>query len=63
MQKNDLKERLDSLGCVLDAPQLARAHEIMRNHGVAHETLTDLSLLTLTVEAYRHPESKHEGVA
>jgi hypothetical protein len=51
------RERLFGLGMRFGDEQLGRAHALVTRDGFAPEDLSDIQLMTLCVEAYRHPDS------
>ena len=48
-----LRARLRKLGMPFDGEQLARAEALVLNASAQPHTLSDLSLMTVAVEAYR----------
>lgn len=56
-KKAILSQRLMSLGMRLDGDRLDRAARIVKAHGGAEE-MSDMALLSICVEAYRHPEKE-----
>lgn len=58
-QENErLSLRLDRLGMRLEGDRLSRAAAIVRAHGGSAEEISDMALLSICVEAYRHPEKE-----
>lgn len=53
-----LSERLERLGMHLEGDRLRRAAAIVSAHGADPAEISDMALLSICVEAYRHPE-KH----
>ncbi len=51
-----LSQRLDRLGMRLDGDRLRRAAAIVLAHGSDAAEISDMALLSICVEAYRHPE-------
>jgi hypothetical protein len=51
-----LRARLQRLGMPFDGEQLERAEALVRNASAVPHTLDDISLMTIAVEAYRHPD-------
>lgn len=51
-----LRARLRRLGMHFDGEQLAMAEALVRNATLHPHTLSDLSLMTVAVEAYRQPD-------
>lgn len=57
-EKEQLSVRLDRLGMRLEGDRLTRAAAIVRAHGGTAEGISDMALLSICVEAYRHPEKE-----
>jgi hypothetical protein len=57
-EKEQLSVRLDRLGMRLEGDRLSRAAEIVRAHGTDAHEISDMALLSICVEAYRHPEKE-----
>ena len=53
-----LSERLAALGMRLDAERMGRAVAIVRAHGAHPSEISDMALLSICVEAYRHAEQE-----
>jgi len=53
-----LSERLGRLGMRLDGERLKRAAAIVRAHGADTAEISDMALLSICVEAYRHAEKE-----
>lgn len=53
-EKDKLSERLGRLGMHLDGERLDRAVAIVRAHGADAAEISDMALLSICVEAYRH---------
>jgi hypothetical protein len=53
-----LSHRLDRLGMRLEGDRLTRAAAIVRAHGADAAEISDMALLSICVEAYRHPEKE-----
>jgi hypothetical protein len=51
-----LRARLRGLGMHFEDETLARAVALVRRHSESPSALEDVSLMTIAVEAYRHPE-------
>jgi hypothetical protein len=51
-----LRARLDRLGMRFGDEQLRVAHWLVARCGFIADDLTDLQLMTICVEAYRHPD-------
>ena len=51
-----LSERLAALGMRLDAERMGRAVAIVRAHGAHPREISDMALLSICVEAYRHKD-------
>ena len=51
-----LSERLSRLGMRLEGDRLRRAADIVAAHGKDATEISDMALLSICVEAYRHPE-------
>ena len=51
--------RLANVGWHFDGELLARAVSLVRRRSDRPETLTDLDLMSICVEAYRKPETDH----
>jgi hypothetical protein len=56
--KERLSSRLDRLGMRLEGDRLTRAAAIVRAHGTDPGAISDMTLLSICVEAYRHPEKE-----
>ncbi len=56
--KARLSERLDSLGMRLEGDRLDRAAAIVRAHGADAGEISDMALLSICVEAYRHADKE-----
>jgi hypothetical protein len=54
---DSFRERLARLGMQFGDEQLGRAHTLVTRYGFVPEELTDIQLMTICVEAYRHPDS------
>jgi hypothetical protein len=54
--KDLFRARLDRLGMRFGDDQLGVAHGLVMRRGLRPEELTDLQLMTICVEAYRHPD-------
>lgn len=57
-QRTKLSERLERLGMRLDHDLLSRAAAIVGAHGGDLDGMHDMALLSICVEAYRHPEKE-----
>jgi len=57
-ETKELSLRLDRLGMRLEGDRLSRAAAIVRAHGASAEEISDMALLSICVEAYRHPEKE-----
>jgi hypothetical protein len=57
-EKEQLSMRLDRLGMRLEGDRLTRAAAIVRAHGADAGEISDMALLSICVEAYRHPEKE-----
>lgn len=57
-KKEKLSQRLISLGMRLEGDRLDRAAAIVRAHGANAEEISDMALLSICVEAYRHAEKE-----
>ncbi len=55
---DQLRERLAALGMRLDAERMGRAVAIVRAHGAHPDEISDMALLSICVEAYRHHEKE-----
>ena len=53
---DQLSERLAALGMHLDAERMDRAVSIVRSHGAHPNEISDMALLSICVEAYRHKD-------
>jgi hypothetical protein len=53
-----LGERLAALGMRLDAERMGRAVAIVKAHGAHPNEISDMALLSICVEAYRHKEKE-----
>ncbi len=53
-----LSQRLDRLGMRLEGDRLTRAAAIVRAHGADAGEISDMALLSICVEAYRHAEKE-----
>ena len=53
-----LSQRLDRLGMRLEGDRLSRAAAIVRAHGADAGEISDMALLSICVEAYRHAEKE-----
>ena len=53
-----LSLRLDRLGMKFEGERLARAAAIVRAHGADTARISDMALLSICVEAYRHAEKE-----
>jgi hypothetical protein len=51
------RERLARLGMRFGEEQLRRAHALVTRYGFVAEELSDIQLMTICVEAYRHPDA------
>ncbi len=49
--------RLDRLGMRFGDEQLRHAHALVTRYGFLPEELSDIQLMTICVEAYRHPDA------
>ena len=54
---DSFRERLARLGMRFGEEQLHRAHALVTRYGFVPEELSDIQLMTICVEAYRHPDS------
>ena len=57
-EKEQLALRLERLGMRLEGDRLTRAAAIVRAHGANAEEISDMALLSICVEAYRHTEKE-----
>ena len=57
-ERDQLSLRLDRLGMRLEGERLARAAAIVRAHGGDTDAIGDMALMSICVEAYRHPEKE-----
>lgn len=55
-EKDKLSRRLDRLGMRMEGDKLSRAAAIVRAHGGDTDAIGDMALMSICVEAYRHPE-------
>jgi hypothetical protein len=55
--KELFRERLARLGMRFGDEQLGQAHALVTRYGFVPEELSDIQLMTICVEAYRHPDS------
>ncbi len=55
-EMDKLSERLSRLGMRLEGDRLRRAAAIVLAHGSDAAEISDMALLSICVEAYRHPE-------
>lgn len=56
-EENDkLSRRLDRLGMRMEGDKLSRAAAIVSAHGGDTDAIGDMALMSICVEAYRHPE-------
>jgi hypothetical protein len=55
--KELFRERLARLGMRFGDEQLGHAHALVTRYGFVPEELSDIQLMTICVEAYRHPDS------
>ena len=53
---DQLSERLSALGMHLDSERMDRAVAIVRAHGQHPNEISDMALLSICVEAYRHAD-------
>ncbi len=53
---DELSERLAALGMRLDGERMGRAVAIVRAHGAHPSEISDMALLSICVEAYRHKD-------
>ena len=53
---DQLSERLTALGMHLDGERMGRAVAIVRAHGAHPNEISDMALLSICVEAYRHAD-------
>jgi hypothetical protein len=53
---DQLSERLAALGMHLDGERMASAVAIVRAHGQHPDEISDMALLSICVEAYRHKD-------
>ena len=53
-----LSERLGRLGMHLEGDRLTRAAAIVRAHGADAADISDMALMSICVEAYRHAEKE-----
>ena len=53
-----LSLRLDRLGMRFEGERLLRAAAIVRAHGADARDISDMALLSICVEAYRHAEKE-----
>ncbi len=51
---DQLSERLAALGMRLDPERMTKAVAIVRAHGAHPSEISDMALLSICVEAYRH---------
>ena len=51
------RDRLARLGMRFGDEQLRHAQSLVTRYGFVPEELTDIQLMTICVEAYRHPDS------
>jgi len=51
------RERLARLGMRFGDEQLRHAHALVTRYGFVAEELSDIQLMTICVEAYRHPDA------
>ena len=51
------RERLARLGMRFRDDQLHHAHALVTRYGFDPEELSDIQLMTICVEAYRHPDA------
>lgn len=51
---DQLRDRLAALGMRLDPERMGRAVAIVRSHGAHPNEISDMALLSICVEAYRH---------
>ena len=51
------RERLARLGMPFGEDQLRHAHALVTRYGFVPEELSDVQLMTICVEAYRHPDA------
>jgi hypothetical protein len=56
--REQLSVRLDRLGMRLEGDRLTRAAAIVHAHGTDAREISDMALLSICVEAYRHPEKE-----
>lgn len=52
-----LSDRLARLGMRFGDEQLGHAQALVTRYGFVPEELSDIQLMTICVEAYRHPDS------
>jgi hypothetical protein len=57
-EMEQLSIRLDRLGMRFEGERLARAAAIVRAHGADTREISDMALLSICVEAYRHTEKE-----
>lgn len=57
-EKDKLSRRLDRLGMRMEGEKLSRAAAIVRAHGGDTDAIGDMALMSICVEAYRHPEKE-----
>jgi hypothetical protein len=57
-EMDTLSERLSRLGMRLEGDRLRRAADIIVAHGKDAAEISDMALLSICVEAYRHPEKE-----
>jgi hypothetical protein len=53
---DQLSQRLSALGMHLDQERMVRAVAIVHAHGAHPDDISDMALLSICVEAYRHKE-------
>ena len=51
------RERLARLGMRFGDEQLRYAHALVTRYGFVADELSDIQLMTICVEAYRHPDA------
>jgi hypothetical protein len=53
-----LSERLAALGMRLDGERMGRAVAIVKAHGAHPNEISDMALISICVEAYRHKDKE-----
>jgi allophanate hydrolase subunit 2 len=57
-EKDKLSQRLDRLGMRMEGDKLSRAAAIVHAHGGDTDAIGDMALMSICVEAYRHPDKE-----